>query len=52
MVTLFTMGLDTDLHKYNIKVTSFLVYPFETFSYRDMITPNVYVFQDQNHYDQ
>lgn len=46
------MGLDTDLHKYNIKLTSFLLYPSKTFSYRDRITPNVYVLRDQNQQDQ
>lgn len=46
------MGLHTDLHKYNVKLTFLLLYPSETFSYRDIITPNGYVLQDQNQYDQ
>lgn len=46
------MGLDTDLHKYNIKLTFSLLYSSETISYRDMITPNAYVLQDQNQHDQ
>lgn len=46
------MGLDTDLHKYNKKLTFFLLYPSQTFSYRDTITPNAYVLHDQNQYDQ
>lgn len=45
------MGL-VNWHKYNVKLTLFLPYPSETFSYRDVITANGYVLQDQNQYDQ